>query len=199
MVTHYIQCLEKVLKPFTCKSPYQGLIRSQTFHKNRINLLQKIKDPLGEFQKDFIHLKEKKIAEIERNLSQLLGFGLGSTPESDDIFIGILVAKFCLNEDIDETCKYLSLFPFERFTTPKSTQLIRKILTRNFPPEIIPLIELLKNQEEDNQLIDQFELEVRKIRALGASSGYYFLLGVLWELKNYQKGAVPTPRRITLC
>jgi hypothetical protein len=78
------------------------------------------------------------------------------------------------------------MFPFERFTTPKSSHLIRKILTKNFPSEITPLIELLKIQKNDNKTIHQFELEVRKIRTLGASSGYFFLLGVLWELENYQ-------------
>jgi hypothetical protein len=187
VVDHYIQCLEKVLNPLTTDCSYKTLIQSQTFQQNRVNLLQKIEGPLREFQKDFFSLIEKKIAEIERNLSQILGYGLGSTPESDDIFIGTLVANLCLNENIDDHCKYLSMFPFERFTTPKSAQLIRNILTRNFPPELIPFIELLKIRKEDYQLIHQFELEVRKIRTLGASSGYYFLLGVLLELENYQK------------
>ncbi|MFX1508651.1 MAG: DUF2877 domain-containing protein [Promethearchaeota archaeon] len=182
MVNNYIQCLEKVLNPLTYESSYEGLIKSQ---QNRVNLLQRIEGPLREFQRDFFNLREKRI--VERNLSLILGYGLGSTPESDDIFMGTLVAKFCLNKNIDENCKYLSMFPFERFTTHKSAQLIRKILTKNFPSEIIPLIELLKIQKNDNQTIHQFELEARKIRTLGASSGYYFLLGVLWELKNSQE------------
>ena len=188
MVNSYIQCLEKVLNPLTYESSYGALIKSQ---QNRVNLLQKIEGPLKEFQKEFFNLREKKIDETERILSQILGYGLGSTPESDDIFIGTLVAKFSLNEDIDDSCKYLSMFPFERFTTPKSSRLIRKILTKNFPSELIPLIELLKIKKNTNQTIHQFELEVRKIRILGASSGYFFLLGVLWELENYQARLQP--------
>jgi hypothetical protein len=187
VVNLYIKCLEKVLTPFINDSSYETLTKYQSFQQNKADLLQKIEDPLREFQKGFSNLREKKIAEIERNLSHILGYGLGSTPESDDIFIGTLVAKFCLNEDTDDNCKYLSMFPFERFTTPESSRLIRKILTRNFPPEIIPFIQLLKIQKEDYQLTGQFEIEVQKIRTLGASSGYYFLLGVLLELKNYQK------------
>jgi hypothetical protein len=183
----HIQCLEIVLDPLTRESAFNPLINPRINLQNKLNLIQEVSGPLKEFQKDFIRLKEKKIKNVLRNLSQILGYGLGSTPESDDLFLGVLTAKHCLNKDINDQFDHLTKFPFERYTTSKSAKLIRSFLTQNFPLELIPFIELLKIQLEDDQVKVQFELEIRKIRTIGSSSGYYFLLGVLWELKYNEK------------
>ncbi|MFX0123942.1 MAG: DUF2877 domain-containing protein [Candidatus Hodarchaeota archaeon] len=183
MKNQHILCLEKVLNPLTVDSSYISLIKSKTTIQCKLKIIQEIKDPLEEFQKDFKKLRGKKTEEILKNLSHILGYGLGSTPESDDLFLGILAVNYCLNGDVCNEFALLASFPFEKFTTSESAQLIRKFLTQNFPPELVPFLRLLKGQLKDDQGKIRFELEVRKIRSLGTSSGYYFLLGVLWGLK----------------
>lgn len=156
-------------------------------HAKSSLILYKIENSLIDFCVDFSRLIEKSLSETLNNLSHILGYGLGSTPESDDIFLGVLIALYCMNPTLKKEFEFLSVLPFERYTTAKSAQLIRRILKQHFPPEIIPFIELLKNSFRGNHRKSSFEQEIRKIRALGASSGYYFLIGVLWELKFLSK------------
>ncbi|MCK5343677.1 MAG: hypothetical protein KAR20_09745, partial [Candidatus Heimdallarchaeota archaeon] len=65
----------------------------------------------------------------------------------------------------------------------KSSILIRKFLRGNFPVEVQKLINLMdvKNQA------DKFEWELRKVKMIGASSGLFFLVGVLWQIQYYEK------------
>ncbi|UCG01209.1 MAG: DUF2877 domain-containing protein [Candidatus Heimdallarchaeota archaeon] len=180
------------MNPVRKEPSLDSLLNHQFPLLNEQNMLQMINSPLKEFQKDFMNLREKQIDSLMRNLSQILGYGLGSTPQSDDLFLGILTAKYCLNKEVSEIFRYLTNLPFEKLTNSRSAQLIRRFLNQNFPPEIIPFIKLLKAQL-DNQEKLQFEHEVRKIRTFGNSSGYYFLLGVLWELK-YNDNHISKPK-----
>ena len=184
MIEQCVHSLERVLIPLKEDSYLEFLINTQNYVNNEQKILQKIENPLKNFQKEFANLKEKQTEEVLKNLSQILGYGLGSTPESDDLFLGVLIAKYCLNEEVCENFEYLTKIPYEKLTTSKSAQLIRSFLNLNFPSEIHPFIELLTLQLEDNQVKLKFEHEIRKIRTFGTSSGYYFLVGILWELKN---------------
>lgn len=192
MKDQHIECLEKVLNLKGKESSLNLLIKPQSILYDKQNMLQEIMDPLMKFQKDFTNLREKQLKQISRNLSQILGYGQGSTPASDDIFLGILAAKYCLNKEVGEEFEYLAKVPFESFTTSESAKIIRGFLIWNFPTEIIPFLELLKQELEHNQVKFQFEQESRKIKTLGTTSGYYFLLGVLWELKYNEKAFILT-------
>lgn len=178
-----IRCLEKVLSPLEEDLFLNPLIEPPSSIINKQKIFSKIENHLREFCENFSNLRDKTISEIMRILSHILGYGLGSTPESDDIFLGILATIYCLNSHVSKEFEFLSQFPFERFTTQKSAQLCRKFLNQNFPFELLPFLELLKARLKDDQTKFRFEQEIRKIRTIGTSSGEYFLLGVLWKLE----------------
>jgi hypothetical protein len=148
--------------------------------------MNEIESHLREFHKNFTSLIRLSVSQIITNLSHILGYGLGSTPESDDIFLGVIAAIHCLNSDRNKEFELLSKMPFERFTTAKSARMCRLFLNHNFPAELSIFLELLKSPLNDNKSRDRFEQEVRKISKIGSSSGFYFLQGVLWELKKLE-------------
>ena len=88
-----------------------------------------------------------------------------------------------MEPEIKEKLLQLATMRYESFTTKKSSILIRKFLRGNFPPEVQKLITLF---EVKNQT-DKFESELRKVKMIGASSGMYFLVGLLWQLQYYEK------------
>ncbi len=187
MIIKYIQCLEKLLIPTEENFSLKNLKDPQSAFPIRKKIFKEIEDFLIEFQKIFPYLTVKPISEIMKNLSNILGYGLGSTPESDDILLGILCTIYSINSDVQKEFEVLAQIPFERFTSQKSAQLFRRFLQRNFPRELQPLLKLLREQSPESTTISRFEQEARKIRTIGASSGHYFLLGVLWELQFYEK------------
>lgn len=187
MKNQHIQCLESVLNPIKEVFCFNSLKEPHSSLSNPQKVFTKIESSLMEFRKSLTNLRGNSINEIMRNLSLILGVGLGSTPESDDIFLGILAAIYCFQMDIRQKFEFLSHFPFERFTTLKSAQLCRRFLKKNFPSEIVPFLNLLKDPLQNDQSKFLFEQEIRKIKTIGTSSGYYFLLGVLWELKRNEK------------
>ncbi len=187
LIVKYIQCLEKLLIPTEGRFSLKELKDPHSTFSIRRNIFNEIEDSLIEFREIFTRLTVEPNSEIMRNLSQILGYGLGSTPESDDILLGILATIYCINSDISNEFDVLSQFPFERFTSRKSAQLFRKFLHHNFPRELQPFLKIFREQSPESTAISRFEQEARKIRTIGASSGHYFLLGVLWELEYYEK------------
>ncbi|MFX1248576.1 MAG: DUF2877 domain-containing protein [Promethearchaeota archaeon] len=179
----HIHCLKRGLNQFEDNTAFKSQLKSKISFQNKQNILSEIEDHLREFRMNLTHLKDKPVSYIMGNLSHILGYGLGSTPQSDDIFLGILAAIYCLNNHVQSEFEFLSKLPFERFTTSESAQLCRNFLHQNFPSEIIPFLELLKDPLNDNYAKFRFEEEIHKINSIGTSSGYYFLLGVLWELE----------------
>ncbi|MHA2245936.1 MAG: oxamate carbamoyltransferase subunit AllH family protein [Candidatus Hodarchaeales archaeon] len=187
MKSQQIRCLEKVLSPLEEVFFLNPLLEPQSRSINQQKIFSKIENFLREFCENFSNLREKSISEIMRILSHILGYGLGSTPESDDIFLGILATIYCFNSHVSKEFEILSQIPFERFTTKKSAKLCRRFLNQNFPFELLPFLELLKTKLKNNKTKSRFEQEIRKIRTIGASSGEYFLLGVLWKLQFNDK------------
>ena len=87
-----------------------------------------------------------------------------------------------MEPEIKEQFLQLATIRYETFTTKKSSILIRKFLRGNFPPEVQTLITLIgvKNQT------GKFESELRKVKMIGASSGMFFLVGLLWQIQYYE-------------
>lgn len=173
--------------PLEEENPHDPLLELPFFIINEQKVLNIIGNPLKEFHKNFSNLADNTVSKIKKNLSCILGYGLGSTPESDDVFLGILATIYCMNPQISKEFEFLAQIPFEKLTTLRSARLCRRFLRENFPSELLPFLRLLRTQLIDDQTKFRFEQEIRKIRRIGTSSGYYFLLGVLWELKYVTK------------
>ncbi len=150
-------------------------------------LILQIEPLLIKFQQE-IYQYPNSINEIkERTLPNMLGIGVGSTPESDDIFIGVITAMKCIQPSISNILYELSSIKFEEYTTKKSASLIRYFLRGHYPDEIKPFTDLLKHKYLTQEHIKSLKSEIRKIKVVGASSGYNFLIGTLWQLKFYEK------------
>lgn len=171
------------MMPLEGENPHNSLLKLQYPISNEKRIFIRIENPLKEFHKNLTNLIDEPISKIIKNLSSILGYGCGSTPESDDIFLGILATIYCLNPQIGKEFEFLSQIPFEKLTTNQSARLCRRFLKQNFPSDLITFLKLLKTPLYDDQVKIRFEHEIRKIRRIGTSSGYYFLMGVLWELK----------------
>jgi hypothetical protein len=146
-------------------------------------IIEKIEPNLRNFRESLKKLSENSFADLEPDLIQILGIGEGSTPISDDIIMGILSAIYTTDPSILDKYGLLSKFPFQRYTTNKSAQLIRKVLLQDLPNDILTFLNLLKTPLESKKSNVQFKREIKKIKTIGASSGYHFLFGILWELK----------------
>ncbi len=125
-------------------------------------------------------------SDMAKDLSNILGTGKGSTPLSDDFFLGFLSTIYRLekaNSIFQSNIMILSKYPFEKHTTAKSSTLLRKILISNFPNEIKGYIALLTDALDTPVQLSAFKNEIRNIMMIGASSGKFFLLGSLWEIQ----------------
>ncbi|MHA2307532.1 MAG: oxamate carbamoyltransferase subunit AllH family protein, partial [Candidatus Hodarchaeales archaeon] len=136
-----------------------------------------------EFRNKLNEVSVISINRLSESLTQILGVGKGSTPISDDFLIGIFFTINYTDPSLADQIELLTQFPFQRYTTSKSAQLIRKFLRKNFPEEVIALLNIFKAPLNFNSSILKLEAEINKVNLIGASSGFYFLLGVLWELK----------------
>ncbi|MHA2226942.1 MAG: oxamate carbamoyltransferase subunit AllH family protein [Candidatus Hodarchaeales archaeon] len=183
LIEAHIQCLEKMIKLSNENDALISLIGTTHNKIDRMNVLKEIEVPLFKFRDNFSSINEKTPQNILDNLSQILGHGSGSTPESDDIFLGVITSIHVLSSQFQEQFNILSKFPFTRITTSKSARLIRLFINRNYPSILMQFIELLMCPIENSNKFSLFEQEIRKIQAIGASSGYNFLIGVLWGLK----------------
>jgi hypothetical protein len=172
----HIQFLKKLLFP----------IESTSLDIPEMIIIDRINPNLLKFRKYFKRLTKIPVFVILDSLSQILGYGEGSTPMSDDIFLGMIATIYSLESDISKEFELLSKIPFERFTTSKSSQLCRNFFFLKFPIEIECYLDLIKTSLSDPLKKSLFKREIKKIYNLGASSGKSFLLGSLWEL-NFRK------------
>ncbi|MFX0184431.1 MAG: DUF2877 domain-containing protein [Candidatus Hodarchaeota archaeon] len=173
MYTSHIQFLTELLFP----------LESTSLHIPEMIIIERINPSLLKFRKYIKNLTNIPIFIILDSLSQILGYGEGSTPMSDDIFLGMIATIYSLESDISKEFELLSKIPFERFTTSESSQLCRDFFFLKFPIEVECYLDLLKTALSDPLKISLFKREIKKIHNLGASSGKSFLLGSLWELK----------------
>ncbi len=165
-MTHYLEILEKNLQ----KNKYE-------------EFLKRVETPFKKFSKEIYQSELLNFSHITTIYSEFLGVGQGSTPQSDDIFLGVITAISIMNPEIKKKLAHLAVMKYENFTTEKSSILIRKFLRGNFPEEVQELINLMKVKNR----IGEFEREIRRIKAIGASSGLFFLVGLLWQIKYYEK------------
>ncbi|MHA1444549.1 MAG: oxamate carbamoyltransferase subunit AllH family protein [Candidatus Hodarchaeales archaeon] len=165
-MSHHLKILQRNLQ----KIEYEGL-------------LDRLETPLKKFQKEILQSEVSNTSEINAIYSELLGVGQGSTPQSDDIFLGVITMMSIIKPEIKEKFLQLATIRYENFTTKKSCILIRKFLRGNFPVEVQKLITLFKVKNQQ----DKFERELRKVKMVGASSGMYFLVGLLWQIQYYEK------------
>ncbi|MHA1946801.1 MAG: oxamate carbamoyltransferase subunit AllH family protein [Candidatus Hodarchaeales archaeon] len=159
-------------------------ILERNLHKNDyVHFLNRIEAPLNKFSEEIIQTGPMNILHLNTIYSELLGLGEGSTPQSDDVFLGVITVISILDPKTKQKFVNLAVMKYEDFTTKKSSILIRKFLHGNFPKEVQNLMRLLKRQDQMNK----FETELRKIKVIGASSGLFFLVGLLWQLQYYEK------------
>jgi hypothetical protein len=147
-----------------------------------IQFLKRISTPLKKFSEEIIQTRPINIVHLNTIYSELLGVGEGSTPQSDDVFLGVITVISILDPKTKEKFINLAVMKYEDFTTKKSSILIRKYLRGNFPEEVQKIIKYLNVKDR----IEEFEGEVRKIKSIGASSGIFFLLGLFWQLQYYE-------------
>jgi hypothetical protein len=136
---------------------------------------------------EIIH--EKKVfnyEKLESIIPNLIGIGEGSTPQSDDIFIGIISTILCKEPDIAVKLTRLATFSFEKLTSRKSSSLIRSFLRNNIPDELTEFLELLSLKYLTPSQLLKYNTELQRIKLIGASSGLHFLYGVLWQLEYYE-------------
>ncbi len=156
---------------------------TQKYTKNHTFLLKEYPLLKEFFQKVKLPLNQQTANDIYLNLSKLIGKGQGSTPEYDDLFCGLIAYLIVEKEIEDETLLLLVKYPYERQTTLKSSKIIRRILNKNYPTELVNFLELISHELSTDDQITQFRNESKKILSIGASSGYYFLKGTLFGLK----------------
>lgn len=145
--------------------------------------LKRVETPLKNFSQEIIQTGSINIMHLNAIYSELLGVGEGSTPQSDDVFLGVITVISILDPKTKQKFVNLAVMKYEDFTTKKSSILIRKFLRGNYPVEVQKIIEFLNVKDR----IDEFEREIRKVKSIGASSGIFFLVGLLWQLQYYEK------------
>ena len=128
---------------------------------------------------------------IHSIFKNLLGIGEGSTPQSDDVFLGIIATMNSKEQVFHKKFLRLATFPFDKVTSRKSSTLIRSFLRKNYPKELYAFIELLNQKELSSSQLLKYNREIQRIKLLGASSGIFFLVGVLWQLNYYQNKLKP--------
>ena len=165
------------------KNNHVKILKKYLQENEYTSFLTRIKIPLERFLEEIIQSETLNISNLQKIYSELLGIGEGSTPQSDDIFLGVIAAISVLDPKTRHKLVNLAVIKYEDFTTKKSSILIRKFLRGNFPKEVKKII---KNLEVKDR-IDEFENEVRKIKSIGESSGNYFLVGLLHQFQYYEK------------
>jgi len=150
-------------------------------------LLMRIEPKLVKFQQEIKDCYTNYQIIVSSTIPNLLGIGEGSTPESDDLFLGVIATIICKNPSFSEFFNRLTTMKFEDYTTRRSSLLIRRFLRENYPKEIRSFIALLKSESYSSSYLSKLKLEIQKIKRIGASSGYFFLVGVHWQLEYYEK------------
>lgn len=148
--------------------------------------LKRLETPLKKFSEEILQTEALNISKINNIYSKLLGIGQGSTPQSDDIFLGVITVMSIMDPKIKPKLINLATMRYESFTTKKSSVLIRKFLRGNFPVEVQKFNNLMDVKNQTDQ-IGKFERELRKVKMIGASSGLFFLVGVLWQIQYSEK------------
>ncbi|MHA1994388.1 MAG: oxamate carbamoyltransferase subunit AllH family protein [Candidatus Hodarchaeales archaeon] len=154
--------------------------------KNYQWLLTRLEPMLLKFQREINDFIGNFNTLVTSTVPNLLGIGEGSTPQADDLFLGMITTIICKEPSSSEFLGGLSTIKYENFTTQKSASLIRRFLRENYPKELKTFIGLLKVKSLSSSNIRKFQLEIQKIKKIGASSGYFFLVGVLWQLNFYE-------------
>ena len=168
------------------------ILRMSLLYEEYESFLKRIEMPLIQIIDEIFQKRPLNSSMLNDMYSKVLGIGQGSTPQSDDVFLGVMTALSVMNPELVDKLLNLALYRYESFTTKKSANLIRKVLRGNFPIEIQGLVDILKVKSQNNV----FQREVLKIKRIGASSGIYFLVGILWQLENYEKKQAKFEREI---
>ena len=158
---------------------YLETLKKNLDKENYQPFLKRLEIPLKDFSDQIFLSEVLNTSSINSVYSKLLGIGQGSTPQSDDVFLGVITAMSIMNPEVEQKLFHLAALRYETFTTKKSSILIRKILRGNFPQEILRLIQLMRSNTQTIEL----ENEIRKVKEIGASSGIYFLVGLFWQLR----------------
>ncbi|MHA2173456.1 MAG: oxamate carbamoyltransferase subunit AllH family protein [Candidatus Hodarchaeales archaeon] len=149
-------------------------------------LLERINQPLESFQSLLRSDQIQNASIFDQPIRKILGIGAGSTPQSDDIFLGKIATMNLLEPDLESKLLILASYRFEEVTTKKSSILIRRFLRKNNPDEILQFLEVLNKNIPDLVREKDLKNEIQKIIVIGASSGSFFLVGVLWQLRYCQ-------------
>ncbi len=123
---------------------------------------------------------------FDHSLRNFLGIGGGSTPESDDIFLGIITTMNLFEPELGEKLLLMSSYRYEDVTTKESSILIRRFLRKNYPREIKPFLSLMMKNKNERKWKRKFNTIISEVNSIGASSGTSFLQGVLWQLHYYE-------------
>ncbi|MHA2238380.1 MAG: oxamate carbamoyltransferase subunit AllH family protein [Candidatus Hodarchaeales archaeon] len=149
-------------------------------------LLERINQPLESFQSLLRTDRIQNASMFDQPIKKILGIGAGSTPQSDDIFLGKIATMNLLEPDLELKLLILASYRFEEVTTKESSILIRRFLRKNNPDEILQFLEALKKNISDLFNKKNLKNEIQKVKSIGASSGTFFLVGVLWQLRYYE-------------
>ncbi len=149
-------------------------------------LLSQVERYLIRFQTEIHNWPQSRDRIVKSTLPNLLGIGEGSTPESDDLFLGIIATMKIKESSIRGFLSEMSIIKYEDYTTKKSAYLIRCFLRDNFPDELKEFTDFLALESQDSLHVKDLKSTIKRIKRIGASSGYTFLSGCLWQLQYYE-------------
>ena len=114
-----------------------------------------------EFRSKLNNFSMISLHSISNLLIQILGVGKGSTPLSDDFLLAILFTIYHTDPFLVDQYELLAQFPFQKYTTSKSAQLIRRFLRKNFPKEVRNLFNLFKTPLNSASTVLKLETEIK--------------------------------------
>lgn len=114
------------------------------------------------------HLNKKKILKF-------IGLGYGLTPCFDDLIYGHMFISHCLNQKTIINKTQIQ----STNTTSISKEMLLNGQSNNYNLIFYKLIEYVNNNDKKNT-----NRAINEILKIGSSSGYYMLLGALYNLKN---------------
>lgn len=159
--TLLIKCIEEALK-------------KECLNTN-LNLHITCKSYLG---KEMLNSAIETIKNNQTNKNEVLkyiGLGYGLTPCFDDVIYGHMFISHCLNKKtiINNTEIHSTN------TTDVSKEMLLNGQNNNYNLIFYKLIEYTNNNDKENTII-----AINEILNIGSSSGYYMLLGALYNLNN---------------
>lgn len=125
-------------------------------------------------------LRDGRLPVVAAALTAVIGLGPGSTPSGDDIAAGVLAGLYATGRAADAAELFDELGDLDRRTTALSAELLRRAADGHACAEILELLRALDRRSDPAGVAPA----LRRVLALGATSGADLLVGLLPALEN---------------